>query len=123
MRYDRAGYPPVRRGRGRESSIMYEMGLGISEDNPIVVAALERAGWHQTRALACLREARDPRAGPLSAPERQALLEETREQLQHARRGLQRAQRASQSPTTSGALEGYLQKLATVDQSITWPET
>jgi hypothetical protein len=102
---------------------MYEMGLGTSEDNPLVVTALERAGWHQTRALACLREARDPRAGPLTAAEHQALLEETRAHLQRARRQLQRAQHAAQHPTTSEALEGYLQKLAAVDQSITWPET
>jgi hypothetical protein len=77
---------------------------------------VEQAASHQTRALAWLREARDP-ASPLSPARRRALFMLSLEHLLLARHLLQRARKASSDPTLSAQLHEHLARLATIVES------
>ena len=77
---------------------------------------IERAASHQTRALAWVREARDP-SGRCSPSRRRALLLLALERLIVARELLQRAQRAGQDPKLLALLDAHLTRLAGVQES------
>ena len=77
---------------------------------------IERAASHQTRALAWVREARDP-SGRCSPSRRRALLLLALERLLVARELLQRAQRASQDPELLAQLDAHLARLVGVVES------
>ena len=72
---------------------------------------MERAASHQTRALAWVRQARDPSAGPLQSTQRRDLLIRALEHLLAARRLLQRVQEAAGSPDLMMILGSHLARL------------
>jgi hypothetical protein len=84
---------------------------GGSDDAPIA-NWMERAAAHQTRALAWLRQARDPSAGPLPAPQRRELLLRALENLMHARRLLDQARDAAGDGEMGAMLDAHLERLA-----------
>jgi hypothetical protein len=98
---------------------MAEIRSGGAFDDPLVISLLEQATHHQVEALACLREHHDPRAGPLSGPERNALRLRALEHVCQARRLLVRAQQVSQ--LSSSVLEDGLARLATLAQRLELP--
>jgi hypothetical protein len=74
---------------------------------------VEQAASHQTRALAWLREARDP-GSPLSPARRRALLLLALEHLLLARHLLQRARKLSCEATLLAQLGEHLARLADI---------
>ncbi|HEY7067575.1 MAG TPA: hypothetical protein VII06_39325 [Chloroflexota bacterium] len=74
---------------------------------------VEQAAAHQTRALAWLREARDP-ASPLSPARRRALLLLALEHLLLARHLLQRARKLAHDPALLDQLGEHLARLRTI---------
>lgn len=74
---------------------------------------VEQAAAHQTRALAWLREARDP-ASPLSPARRRALLLLALEHLLLARHLLQRARKLAHEPVLLADLGEHLARLETI---------
>ncbi len=78
---------------------------------------MERAASHQTRALAWLRKARDPSAGPLPASQRRDLMLRALEHILAARRLLLQAKESSADPELLAALEAYLGRLETIARS------
>ena len=74
---------------------------------------VEQAASHQTRALAWLREARDP-ASPLSPARRRALLLLALEHLLIARHLLQRARKLTHEPALLADLAEHLARLETI---------
>ena len=116
------GFSP-QHGAPQRAWVMDEILPGITEDNPLVICAVEHAARHQTQALACLREARDPRAGPSSPVERHNLLLEALDHVHRARNLLLRAQQTARSNQTAGVLDGHLQKLDAVARSIELQES
>ncbi|HZR98729.1 MAG TPA: hypothetical protein VFE37_08485 [Chloroflexota bacterium] len=74
---------------------------------------VEQAAAHQTRALAWLREARDP-ASPLSPARRRALLLLALEHLLLARHLLQRARKVAHEPALLAHLAEHLARLQTI---------
>jgi hypothetical protein len=74
---------------------------------------VEQAASHQTRALAWLREARDP-ASPLSSLRRRALFTLAVEHLLLARHLLERARKATRDPALTTQLNSHLDRLATI---------
>ena len=77
---------------------------------------VEQAASHQTRALAWLREARDP-ASALSPLRRRALLMLSLEHLLIARHLLERARKASRETALTAQLNEHLARLATIVDS------
>jgi hypothetical protein len=86
-------------------------GSGDADDQ--IAAWMERAASHQTRALAWLRQARDPAAGPLPSARRRDLLLRSLEHLVSARRLLLRAREATDNDELCAILESHLARLAT----------
>jgi hypothetical protein len=78
---------------------------------------MEQAGAHQTRAVAWLRRARDPAAGPLPVSQRRELLMRALEHILTARRLLQRAHKATDDPKLLALLDGHLERLASTAES------
>jgi hypothetical protein len=74
---------------------------------------VEQAAAHQTRALAWLRETRDP-ASPLSPARRRALLLLALEHLLLARHLLQRARKLAHGPALLADLGEHLARLETI---------
>ena len=74
---------------------------------------VEQAAAHQTRALAWLREGRDP-ASPLSPARRRALLLLALEHLLLARHLLQRARKLTHEPALLGDVGEHLTRLETI---------
>src|SRR6476659_8150004 len=74
---------------------------------------VEQAAAHQTRALAWLREGRDP-ASPLPPARRRALLLLALEHLLLARHLLQRARKLSHEPALLGDVGKHLTRLDTI---------
>ncbi|HLH22487.1 MAG TPA: hypothetical protein VK066_08180 [Chloroflexota bacterium] len=74
---------------------------------------VEQAAAHQTRALAWLREARDP-ASPLSPARRRALLLLALEHLLLARHLLQRGRKLAPEPALLAELGEHLARLDTI---------
>src|SRR5829696_9304855 len=74
---------------------------------------VEQAAAHQTRALAWLREGRDP-ASPLSPARRRALLLLSLEHLLLARHLLQRARKLAHEPDLLADLGAHLARLETI---------
>jgi hypothetical protein len=74
---------------------------------------VEQAASHQTRALAWMREARDP-ASPLSPTRRRALFTMALEHLLLARHLLERAHQALRDAALSAQLTTHLERLATI---------
>jgi len=72
---------------------------------------MERAASHQTRALAWVRQARDPSAGPLRTSQRRDLLIRALEHLLAARRLLERVQETSASLELLTVLNSHLARL------------
>jgi hypothetical protein len=81
------------------------------EESEALVRWMERAAVHQTRALASLRRARDPAAGPRSIAQRRAMLLRGLEHIVEARRLLQRAQSATPPGELLGLLNQHLARL------------
>ena len=82
------------------------------------ITQLERAASHQTKALAKLRQARDP-ARPLSTARRHTLMLDVLEHLVKARHLLQRAQAtAGDNPALLATLSEQLTRLASAIENV-----
>lgn len=78
---------------------------------------MEQAGAHQARAVAWLRQARDPSSGPQAVAQRRELLLRALEHILAARRLLERARQATTDPTLVTLLDGHLARIATTAES------
>ena len=78
---------------------------------------MERAASHQTRALAWLRRARDPAAGPLTASQRRDFLLRALEHILTARRLLRQSKEVNSDPTVIETLDTHLNRLASVAEN------
>lgn len=91
--------------------------MALSLSGPVeerhLARCVEQAAAHQTRALAWLREARDP-ATPLSPARRRALLLLALEHLLLARHLLQRAQKLAHEASLLADLDAHLARLETI---------
>src|SRR5215213_904935 len=73
---------------------------------------MERAASHQTRALAWLRQSRDPSLGPMSSPRRRDLLLRALEHLVSAQRLLERTRASTDAADLHEVLDTHVARLA-----------
>jgi hypothetical protein len=97
---------------------MTQIFLSTTDQDVIVATLIEQASAHQMSALACIRESRDPKAGPLSDLERHLLHRRALAYLQEARVLLLRAQQASRMAQFAVPLSQQLAQLSGVVQQL-----
>jgi hypothetical protein len=86
-------------------------------DDARIARWMEQAGAHQTRAVAWLRRARDPAAGPLPLGQRRELLMRALEHILTARRLLLRAHKETQDAELLALLNSHLERLSSTAAS------
>src|SRR5207248_1151129 len=97
----------------REVTLTMTRSLPGAVNERHLARCVEQAAAHQTRALAWLRETRDP-ASPLSPARRRALLLLALEHLLLARHLLQRARKVAREPGLLADLGEHLARLETI---------
>src|SRR3954452_6557267 len=90
----------------------------IGPESALIAHCLEQAAWHQTRALAYTREAREARPQPLAATEQHALVLRALKHLVQAQQLVRQAQQASRSPAQAQILAEPRTRLQAVVDSI-----
>jgi hypothetical protein len=88
-----------------------------SREEARVARWMEQAGTHQARAVAWLRQARDPTSGPQTLAQRRELLLRALEHILAARRLLERARQATTDPTLLTLLDRHLARVAAIAES------
>ncbi len=97
---------------------MIERIVRVGPDGALVAHYLEQAAWHQTRALAQVREMQVPQARLLSPEERRGLGLQALGHLIQAQRLVRRAQQATEGPAQVSVLAEQLARLEAIAERI-----
>ena len=97
---------------------MIDLMARIGPESALVAHSLEQAAWHQTRALAYLRQARGPQSDALPPDERRALHLQALKHLVQAQRLVRQAQQASRSPAQALVLAERLARLQAIAEEV-----
>jgi hypothetical protein len=98
--------------------MMIDLLAPLGPESAHVAYCLEQAAWHQTRALANMREAHAARPRPLAAAEQRTLSLQALEHLVLAQQLVRQAQQLSRSPVQAHVLAERLARLQAVAASL-----